>query len=112
MSVTKLVFEIGEHLNQRQFIGKIGAGAMRAVAGVMGFPIVAHAHNWECCDLCLPPPGFCNGCACTWCWACCNTSNGSVWKCCECHSSTSDCGDDCNNVISSCAFEVGPPGTC
>jgi hypothetical protein len=112
MSAEKLVLAIGEHLSRQKLMVRLGGGAILALAGLMALPIVAQAQNWECCDLCFSPPGFCTGCACTWCWACCNTSNGSIWKCCECHSNTSDCGGDCNNVHSSCAFEIGPPGSC
>jgi hypothetical protein len=61
MSAEKLVLAIGEHLSRQKLMVRLGGGAILALAGLMALPIVAQAQNWECCDLCFSPPGFCTG---------------------------------------------------
>ena len=102
MSTERLVEGIAKLIDRRRFLARAAGSSLAGVAAVMG-PSKVHgvrpATGAACCNLCYGDSGSCTGCACIWCWACC--FDGYYWNCCECHSATSDCGKDCNNVICS-----------
>lgn len=109
MSTDKLVQSLGNRLNRRNILVKTGMGMVGALAAAMGVSREAGAQE-KCCGLCYPPDPNCpgEGCACVWCWYCLWSGDGNYYACCECHGSTADCGDDCNNVKCSWTNLYGP----
>jgi hypothetical protein len=105
MNEDEIVKALTRSVNRRRFVKKLGVASLVGVGTMFGFVPKAFALcSYACCNLCFCPNGNgCSGCACTWCWSC-TDSNNRTWRCCECHTQTSDCGDDCNNV--NCSWVV------
>jgi len=72
MSTEELVEKFGAQITRRNFLAKLGAGAVGALLGLMGFPNVAFACiNYKCCCLCELPTSSCQqDCPYSWCWFC------------------------------------------
>lgn len=101
-----LVDELSRQINRRGFLRRIAAGVGMAIVAALGLPKGVEAlYNVHCCTLCLNNNGPCSGCACSWSWTC--LEGGTVWRCIECHSSTSYCGAGCTNVFCSYAQRTG-----
>jgi hypothetical protein len=116
MSSERLVGALGRQLARRNFLVKLGMGAVGAVAGAVGLPLTAMACiNSTCCCLCLHDiwPNVCSGCSCTWCWGCCDTGRGGVVvQCCECYSAGYSCAGGCGGVYCSYSRDLTGPGGC
>jgi hypothetical protein len=107
VSNEKIVDFLGTQLERRKFLKTLGAGALLAVAGVIGLgPGVASAYSYKCCNLC-EAPSSCSNPECDWCWYCCNTSDNTWWRCCEVHTGLANCGRNCSNIDCSTATLMG-----
>ena len=107
MHEDEILTALTRSVSRRRFVKKIGLASVAGVATMFGFSTpkaLGGLCSLACCNLCFCPNGNgCSGCKCTWCWSCINT-DGRTWRCCECHTATSDCGDDCNNV--NCSWAI------
>ena len=88
MTAEKFVNRIGNHLQRRGFLKKLGAGAAGVTAAMVGSAATANADTAPaaplCCNLCEPntPIGQpCYGAYCTWAWNCCY--GGTRYRCVE-----------------------------
>lgn len=107
MSMEELVADVAKQLDRRSFLGKAGAAVVGGLMALMGLPQTASAIiRYKCCNLCKGASTSCSNCACTWCWSC-QWSDGYWYRCCECHSNTSYCGGDCDNVTCSWSTRIG-----
>jgi len=89
MATEELVEKFGQQISRRNFLAKLGAGAIGAFMGLMGLPDTAYAYTYECCNLCNVP-GSCNCTGpdkCAWCWTCCQDGQTPPrwYRCCECY---------------------------
>jgi hypothetical protein len=102
---------LAQQIDRRTLLRRATSAAVGLVLGLFGASNVALAYNWYCCHLCYPPSPSCSGCACVYCWYCIYGQN--TYECCECHTNTSDCGEDCVNVNCSYGKKTGygPSGT-
>jgi hypothetical protein len=98
MSTEKLVEDLAKQIDRRTFLGKVGkmgVGIVGGLLGLMALPQTAAAAH-PCCNLCVSPSTCGNNCRCRWCWTC-QASDGSKYRCCECHSGK-NCGRNCREV--------------
>ncbi len=104
MATEKLVESLARRIDRRNFLKKLGTGAIGALLAMMGLSQGASAAHGgcppglvdaQCCCLCKQPSQSCNNCVCTWCWSC---VLGGTWLCCECHTQNNPCIDDCPDV--------------
>jgi hypothetical protein len=109
MSMEKIVRRIGESLDRRSFLGKLGFGLAASLLGLFTLPEKAQGLvSYACCTLCKSNSGSCSGCACTWCWTCGPWGpRGDYYSCCECHGDSSYCGAGCSNVTCSYVRVLG-----
>jgi hypothetical protein len=97
---------IAEQVDRRTLLRRATSATVGLVLGLFGASTSAQALTpWHCCTLCFPPSVSCSGCACVYCWFC--TEGDTTYKCCECHTATSDCGENCNNVNCSWGQRTG-----
>lgn len=103
MSTEELVENLGQKIGRRDFLTKLGAGAVGALMGLMGLPrtVSAQGGQYKCCNLCQPPsPSWCSGagCDCVWCWVCLHAPL-ECYRCCECFQDAQYCGgQSCTSV--------------
>src|SRR6266487_3788996 len=107
MSADDLVRAAGRAVSRRTILRRIGTGALATVGMLVGVQGVAQA-SYRCCNLCYSASRTCPNCKCYWCWTCCQSHN--KYRCCECHTALSNCGDNCTNVH--CSIGVPIAGTC
>lgn len=121
MAVDELLRRVGETVERRRFLTKIGAATLGATYTVLGLPAPAHATHLECrrcCCLCHAPTTGCCGSQlpfCIWSWTCC-TSGGNRYRCSEIYCGGGDCDSLCDGVhcshiefLGSCS---GPNNVC
>jgi hypothetical protein len=113
MALEELVQRVGEQLNRRDFLGKLGKVGfvfLGATYAVLGLPQPALAlHCVKCCCLCRSPSTNCCGSGtpyCVWSWTCCGYQNRK-WRCSEFYCSQGDCNSDCSGVNCSKVVDLG-----
>jgi hypothetical protein len=108
MSLEQLVERLADVADRRSFLKRLSAATLGLTFGGLGLAEVAHASH--CCSLCKPASSSCSGCACTWCWNCCD-NNVSYWRCCECFNPGGCCCRGCYGIKCSYVQSLGgcPP---
>jgi hypothetical protein len=100
VSLEELADKVGETVDRRRFLRRLGLGTLGLAVTAVGLPQKARAtYQYKCCNLCQPPSGSCSNCSCgTWCWLCCgNCLTGEKWRCCECYRlPRCDCATACS----------------
>lgn len=91
MSIDKLTEGLAKQLDRRTFLIRVGAGAIGALAALMGLPKNAAAAQYACCGLCVAYSSSCTGCYCQWSWYCCDGHH--LYKCKECYRGSCSCND-------------------
>lgn len=108
MAVDELVRRVGETVERRKFLTRVGAATLGVTYAVLGLPQPAQATHLvcrKCCCLCHEPgSGSCCGAQlpfCIWSWTCCGSA-GNKYRCSEVYCSSGDCDSDCSGVH--CSF--------
>ena len=112
MSSEDLIRRVGDLVDRRAFLRRLGASAVGGLMLLLGIASPALGYyNCQCCLLCRPcSTAPCTPCACVWAWTC--YSGGKLWRCVECHGDTSYCGSQCLNVVCSQYVWIGDaPGS-
>ena len=106
MTLVSFVDTLGERIERRPFLRRLGGASAAAVGAMLGVAAQAeaghlpgHVHG---CDLCDAPSGCPGSMVCVWCWTgrChCGTA-GSCHKhqCCEGYNTFSTCGGGCGST--------------
>lgn len=95
MSVEKLAEVVGENVDRRHFLRRLGGATLGVAFAMLGLAPSAKAlFTYKCCLLCEAPGCQRQG-SCSWCWTCCH--NGTKYRCCERYSFGGICDGSCNN---------------
>lgn len=111
MAIDELVRRVGETVDRRKFLTRIGTVTLGATYTILGLPAPAHALVCRaCCCLChAPTGGSCCGSQlpfCIWSWTCCG-NGGNKWRCSEIYCGGGDCDSDCSGVHCSSLTSLG-----
>lgn len=102
-----------EFVGRRAVLGKFAAGAGALFGILLGLPKEAFACH--CCALCVDPSTCTYSCTngYQWNWVCCQTLDGTRWKCWECYPAGRPPEPVCCNCpLVSCSKAVYMAGSC
>lgn len=102
MTVEALVERLGQRVNRRSFLVKLGIGTVASLVGLMGYTQTASAYSFACCNLCQAPSSSgATSCPQAWCWTCAYA--GQTWRCCEHFNTGATCERSCTGIYKSSA---------